>query len=77
MILKISKKIPDFGAGPHLLNALYKVQLTCTDLPGVEGLRSMWPHFITNDIDGIVFVIDAHRVLTDYEYLLDQCAQTA
>lgn len=31
----------------------------------------MWPHFITNDIDGIVFVIDAHRVLTDYEYLLD------
>jgi len=48
-----------------------KVQLTCTDLPGVEGLRTMWPHFITNDIDGVVFVIDAHQILTDYEYLLD------
>jgi small GTP-binding protein len=49
----------------------YKVQLTCTDLPGVEGLRTIWPHFITNDIDGLVFVIDAHQVLTDVEYLLD------
>lgn len=48
-----------------------KVKLKITDLPGAEGLHSIWPHFITSKLDGIIFVIDADHCLNDYEYLLD------
>jgi small GTP-binding protein len=65
---------PTIGFNRELItfnDSRHKVKLTLTDLPGVEDLRSIWPVFINNDVDGIVFVIDAERVLTDNEYLFD------
>lgn len=49
-----------------------KLRVTMTDLPGVEELRGpVWGQFISENVDGIIYVVDAFLAITQPEYLLD------
>ncbi|KAI9205340.1 ADP-ribosylation factor family-domain-containing protein [Polychytrium aggregatum] len=36
-----------------------KLQITCFDMSGQGKYRDLWEHFYTNELDAIIFVIDA------------------